>query len=70
MEAPLLALIDKVDAATLVLLVVVGGLGYLHIIWRKEEREDRKQLYAVVEAQTRAVEALRAAISLLVGKQV
>ena len=70
MEAPLLALIGKIDAATLVLLVVVGGLGYLHIIWRKEEREDRKQLYAVVEAQTRAVEALRAAISLVVGKSV
>lgn len=70
MEASLLALIGKVDASTLVLLAVCGGLGYLHIIWRKEEREDRKQLYAVVEAQTRAVEALRAAISLVVGKSV
>lgn len=70
MESSLLAVIDKVDASTLVLLAVCAGLGYLHIIWRKEEREDRKQLYAVVEAQTRAVEALRAAISLLVGKQV
>lgn len=70
METALLALIAKIDAATLVLMVVVTGLGYLHIVWRKEEREDRKQLYSVVEAQTRAVEALRAALSLVVGRQV
>lgn len=70
MESTLLALIAKIDAATLVLMVVVAGLGYLHVVWRKEEREDRKQLYAVVEAQTRAVEALRAALSLVVGRQV
>lgn len=70
MEALLLAVVNKVDAATAVLVAVCAGLGYLHIVWRKEEREDRRQLYAVVEAQTRAVEALRAAISLMVGKQV
>lgn len=70
MEA-LLALIGKADnIAVLTLMGVSAGLGYLHVVWRREEREDRRQLYAAVEAQTRAVEALRVAISLMVGKQV
>lgn len=70
MEA-LLALVGKADnIAVLVLLGVTAALGWAHIVWRREEREDRRQLYAVVEAQTRAVEALRAAISLMVGRQV
>lgn len=70
MEA-LLALIGKADnIAVLTLMGVSAGLGYLHIVWRREEREDRKQLYAAVEAQTRAVEALRHAISISMGKQV
>lgn len=69
MEA-LLAAISKTDnLAVLVLMLVCAGLGYLHIVWRREERADRQQLYAVVEAQTRAVEALRVAISLFTGKQ-
>ena len=69
MEA-ILAVISKVDAATLVLLLVCAGLGYLHVVWRREEREDRRRLYDVVEAQTRAVESLRTAISILTGKPV
>lgn len=69
MEAIATALIAKLDVATIVLTSVVAGLGYLHIVWRREERADRQQLYAVVEAQTRAVEALRVAISLFTGKQ-
>lgn len=70
MEA-LLALIGKADnIAVLTLLGVSAGLGYLHVVWRREEREDRKQLYAAVEAQTRAVEALRHAISISLGKLV
>ncbi len=42
MEA-LLALIGKADnVAVLVLLIVSAGLGWAHIVWRKEDREDRK----------------------------
>ena len=70
MEA-LLALIGKSDnIAILVLIGVCAGLGYLHIVWRREEREDRRRLYDVVEAQTRAVDALKTAISLMTGKAV
>lgn len=69
MEA-LLALLGKADnIAVLVLIGVCAGLGYLHVVWRKEEREDRRQLYAVVEANTRAVETLRLALSIGTGKQ-
>lgn len=65
----LLALIGKADnVAVLVLLIVCAGLGWAHITWRKEEREDRRQLYSVVEANTRAVETLRQALSFSLGK--
>lgn len=67
MEA-LLAVIGKVDAATLVLLIVCAGLGYLHVVWRREEREDRKQLYALIESNTRALDALRSAVGFSLGK--
>lgn len=68
MEA-LLAAISKTDnLAVLVLMLVCAGLGYLHVVWRREEREDRRQMYAVIEAQTRAVDALRTALSLSLGK--
>lgn len=68
MEA-LLAAIGKTDnLAVLVLMLVCSGLGYLHVVWRREEREDRRQMYAVIEAQTRAVDALRTALSLSLGK--
>lgn len=68
MEA-LLALIGKADnVAILVLLAVCAGLGWAHIVWRREEREDRRRLYDVVEANTRAVETLRLAISITTGK--
>lgn len=70
MEA-LLALVGKADnIAVLVLLGVTAALGWAHIVWRREEREDRRRLYDVVEAQTRAVESLRTAISILTGKPV
>lgn len=68
MEA-LLALIGRADnVAVLVLLVVCAGLGWAHIVWRREEREDRRRLYDVVEANTRAVDTLRLALSISTGK--
>ena len=67
----LLALIGKIDnVALLVMSAVIAGLGYLHVVWRREEREDRQQLYSLVRAQTDAVQSLRTAISLLVGREV
>jgi len=66
-----LALISKADnVAVLALGGIAIGLGYLHVVWRREEREDRRQLYTLIEANTGAVQSLRTAISLLVGKEV
>lgn len=66
-----LALISKADnVAVLALGGIAIGLGYLHIVWRREERDDRRQLYTLIEANTGAVQSLRTAISLLVGKEV
>lgn len=66
-----LALISKADnVAVLALGGIAIGMGYLHIVWRREEREDRRQLYTLIEANTGAVQSLRTAISLLVGKEV
>jgi len=62
----LLAVIGKSDnIAVLVLLLVCFGLGVLLVIWQKEARADRQKLYEVVEANTRAVEALRAVIRIV-----
>ena len=62
----LLAVIGKSDnIAVLVLLLVCFGLGALLVIWQKEARADRQKLYEVVEANTRAVEALRAVIRIV-----
>lgn len=62
----LLAVIGKSDnIAVLVLLLVCFGLGVLLVIWQKEARADRQRLYEVVEANTRAVEALRAVIRIV-----
>lgn len=62
----LLAVIGKSDnIAVLVLLLVCFGLGTLLVIWQKEARADRQKLYEVVEANTRAVEALRAVIRIV-----
>lgn len=68
MEALLALFAKSENIAITVLMAVCAGLGYLHIIWRREEREDRRRLYDVVEAQTRAVEALRTAITFSAGK--
>lgn len=66
----LLALVGAADnIAILVLLVVCIGSGWLHVIWRREEREDRQRAYALVQANTEALTALRVAISASLGRE-
>lgn len=70
MEA-LLALIGKTDnIALLVLIVVAAGFGYRDFVRGREDRADRLRGYEVIEANTRAIESLRLAISLQQGKPV
>lgn len=61
----LLAVIQKADnIAILVLLAMVG----LMVFWRREEREDRKQLYALIQQNTDALNAIKNILSAMTGK--
>ena len=58
------------DPTVLVLALGCLGLGYLHVVWRREEREDRAKM---LEAFTHLVEALnqvKVAIAAVTGKAV
>lgn len=63
---PLLAKIQ--DPAVLVPMLLCIFLGYLHIVWRREEREDRKAAYETIERNTEALGELRNLLSALTGK--
>lgn len=68
MEAILLLLGRADNIAVLVLLAGCIGLGYLHVVWRREERADRQRAYEVVERNTEALNGVRNALSALTGK--
>lgn len=44
------------------------GLGYLHVVWRREEREDRKTLLEVINKNSEALNGLRNVLSAATGK--
>ncbi len=68
MEAGILAFIQKADIATTVLVLAVAGLGYLHSIWRREEREDRAKLLDLIGQNTQALNGIKNIISAVTGK--
>ena len=80
MEA-LVAFINKVDSIPiLVLFAMCMGLGYLHIVWRKEERDDRAKMLDAFNSIVQALNdlrvshaatlgELRAAIAAMTGRQ-
>ena len=80
MEA-LVAAISKIDnIAILILFMMCAGLGYLHIVWRKEEREDRAKMLDAFNSIVQALNdlrvshaatlgELRAAIAAMTGRQ-
>lgn len=51
--APLFAKFQ--DPTVLVLALFCFGMGYLHVVWRREEREDRAKM---MDAFTKLVDAL------------
>lgn len=70
MEAIFLAVIGKVDNVTiLVLLMLLSGCAYLHIVWRKEDREDRKAAFDTIKEITEAMNGVRNTLSALTGKE-
>ena len=62
------ALIAKFDVVTLVLLSLVAGCGYFHIIWRREDRSEREKLMGVLEKNNEALNSLKNVISAALGK--
>lgn len=71
MEQIILAVIGKVDNVTiLVLLCLLAGCAYLHIVWRKEDREDRKVAFETIKENTEALNGVRNTMSALTGKEI
>jgi Tfp pilus assembly protein PilN len=70
MEAGILAFIQKADIATTVLVLMLAGMGYLHVIWRKEEREDRAKLLELIGKNTDALNSIKNVLSAVTGKAV
>lgn len=63
------AMFNKVDnVAILVLVAVCGALIWMHITWRKEEREDRRQLLDLVQKNTEALNGVKLALAVMTGK--
>lgn len=61
-----ISVIDNV--AIIILLLVSAGLGYAHFVWRKEERQDRRDLQRIVSDNTQAVADLRNMLTILVSQ--
>jgi hypothetical protein len=56
------------DVAVLVPTLGCIGLGYLHVIWRREEREDRKSMLEVLNKVTEALNGVKVAIAARTGQ--
>ena len=56
------------DLATLVLILALGGLGYLHITMIKENRLDRQALMDLLIKNTEALNGIKNVISAMTGK--
>lgn len=70
MEA-LIPLLSKIENVAL-LITTLGciGLGWLHVIWRREERNDRQKMLEIVSANTAALAELKNVLSAIHGKPV
>lgn len=56
------------DTATLVLLLVLLGFGWLHITTIRENRQDRKDLVELLQRNTDAINGLKNVLSAMTGK--
>lgn len=64
----LTALIAKLDPISLILLIIVGFCGYYHVVWRREDREDREKMRQLVDKQIDATNGLRVVLAAISGK--
>lgn len=68
MEA-IIGLLGKIDnVAVLVLSLGCLGLGYLHVVWRREERADRQAMMAAFNNLTSALNEIKVAIAAQTGR--
>jgi hypothetical protein len=70
MEALVAAIGKTENIALIVLLLMCAGLSWAHIVWRKEEREDRAKMLDAFNSIVTALNELRVAIAAMTGKQV
>lgn len=68
MEALIPLLLKFQDPAVLIPVLGCIGLGYLHIVWRREEREDRKTMLATFNQVVEALNGVRIALAAITGK--
>ena len=62
----LLKFLDKTDnIAILILVLLVSVLLYLIVIWRREDRQDKKDAWAVVNSNTEALTGIRLVLASL-----
>ena len=66
----LMALIAKLDAMYLAFLSIIGGCGYYHVVWRREDREDRAKYLDLMTKQADALNDLRTLIAAISGKPI
>lgn len=60
---------SKTDNIAIVVLSAMLGVSlWLHVIWRREEREDRKQMMELLARSTEAYNGLRNVLSAALGK--
>lgn len=65
----LFQLLGKVDnVAILVLSLGCLGLGYLHVVWRREERADRQAMLESFNKLTEALNEIKVAIAARTGQ--
>jgi hypothetical protein len=62
------ALISKLDPISLILLIIVGACGYYHIVWRREDREDRQKILDAFNKNTDALSSIKNVISASTGR--
>ena len=68
MEALVAAIGKTENIALIVLILMCAGLAYAHIIWRKEEREDRVKMLEVFGSLKDAINEMRVTLAAFTGK--
>jgi hypothetical protein len=61
-------ILSKLNEVTIFFILCLGGLGYLYLTERKENRADRQALIDLLHKNTEAITQLRIAMAAITGK--